>query len=85
MCYHSQVLTLFDLNIFLAAGASGTAEIGVAVSKGSKGQIVGFASGCYGMKTDVSIGGGVVFGVWKSLDSVPGKSHSPKPNMIEEK
>ena len=46
----------------------------MAVSKGSKGQIVGFASGCYGMKTDVSIGGGVVFGVWKSLDSVPGKS-----------
>ena len=41
---------------------------------GSKGQIVGFASGCYGMKTDVSIGGGVVLGVWKSLDSVPGKS-----------
>ena len=35
---------------------------------------MGFASGCYGMKTDVSIGGGVVFGVWKSLDSVPGKS-----------
>ena len=41
---------------------------------GSKGQIVGFASGCYGMKTDVSIGGGVVFGVWKNLDSVPSKS-----------
>ena len=60
---------------FLAAGASGTAEIGVAVSPGSNGQIVGFASGCYGMKTDVSIGGGVVFGVWKSLDSVPGKSY----------
>ena len=41
---------------------------------GSKGQIVGFASGCYGMKTDVSVGATVVFGVWKSLDSVPGKS-----------
>ena len=41
---------------------------------GSNGQILGFASGCGGLKTDVSVGGDVVFGFWKSLDSIPGKS-----------
>ena len=35
---------------------------------------MGFASGCGGLKTDVSVGGDVVFGFWKSLDSIPGKS-----------
>ena len=41
---------------------------------GSNGQILGFASGCGGIKTDVSVGGDVVFGFWKSLASIPGKS-----------
>ena len=40
----------------------------------SNGQILGFASGCGGIKTDASVGGDVVFGFWKSLDSIPGKS-----------
>ena len=44
------------------------------MAAGSNGQILGFASGCGGIKTDVSVGGDVVFGFWKSLDSIPGKS-----------
>lgn len=74
MAKNSEFAHSLSVTATAAAGASGTAEIGVAVSPGSNGQIVGFASGCYGMKTDVSVGGGVVFGVWKSLDSVPGGS-----------
>ena len=55
---------------FLAPGVSGSFELGVAM--GGKGKVMVFTSKCVGLKSDLSIEGDVVFGVWKNLESIKG-------------
>ena len=64
-----KLLNLFFLQ-FLGAGPSTTAEVGVAV--GANAEVLVYASGCAGLKADVSVELDAALGFWNSLDDILG-------------
>ena len=65
------------LNIYLylpaAIGALGSGEVGIAEELfGNDG--MAFIGGCYGFKTDVSVGAEINLGFWRHLNDIPGES-----------
>jgi hypothetical protein len=59
---------------FLAAGASGSGEFGIAL--GSNGDILVFSSHCLGVKSDLSLEFDVVVGAWSSINDITGRNYA---------
>jgi len=58
------------ISVSAGAGPSSTAEVGVAV--GANAEVLVYASGCAGLKADVSVELDAALGFWNSLDDILG-------------